>query len=259
LTPVSERAILIGVHEDSLAPRQRSIMPILRDIPVELTLEGVVRAQGMKDVSRLRGPMASTLDELMEMVQTGDLLETAVAYESYTVAEITDSHLKVEGSDAVLHGSVFSHLIADAQELTALVCTAGPKIEKRAAEYFDQGESLRGLFLDGIGSAAVGALGSRACSIISKAAEERGLHTGSPISPGGPRFTVAEQWPLFRLAPADEIGVRLSDSGLMIPRKSISMVIGIGEKMPTWTHAESCDHCNLGHTCPYRARAASTG
>jgi len=38
----------------------------------------------------------------------------------------------------------------------------------------------------------------------------------------------------------------------MVPRKSISMVIGIGPQMTTWTKAEACASCNLSKTCRYR-------
>lgn len=230
-------------------------MPVLRDIPVELQMGNVVRAQGIADMSRLREPIRKALYELIAMVREDGVLHTAAAYETYPVAAITDSHLKVEGSSAVLHGTFFDRVMADAREVVALVCTIGPQLETRSAECFEQGESLRGLLLDGIGSAAVGALGSRACQTVAEEARTRGYRAGSPVSPGSPRFSVAEQHELFKMVPADEIGVTLSGSGLMVPRKSISMVIGIGDRMPTWTHAESCDRCTMGPTCTYRVRA----
>lgn len=54
------------------------------------------------------------------------------------------------------------------------------------------------------------------------------------------------------LVPIEQIGVQLSSSGMMIPRKSFSMVIGFGAEMPTWTRAEACARCNLAKTCRYK-------
>jgi len=46
--------------------------------------------------------------------------------------------------------------------------------------------------------------------------------------------------------------VSLTSSGIMVPRKSASMVMGIGPKMTRWTEAEVCARCNLRETCHYK-------
>jgi hypothetical protein len=70
-----------------------------------------------------------------------------------------------------------------------------------------------------------------------------------------PGFPITEQWQMLNLVPAGEIGVSLTPIGMMMPRKSISMVIGMGSEMPTWTQAEVCARCNLRKTCPYKIHA----
>jgi len=87
---------------------------------------------------------------------------------------------------------------------------------------------------------------------VRREALSRGYQASSPLSPGMPGFSISEQWQLFKLVPAEEIGVSLNPSGMMVPRKSTSMVIGVGMKMPTWTQAEVCDRCSLKRTCPYK-------
>ena len=44
---------------------------------------------------------------------------------------------------------------------------------------------------------------------------------------------------------------------MMVPRKSASMVMGIGVEMATWTRAEVCARCNLRQTCRYQILAAT--
>jgi hypothetical protein len=66
---------------------------------------------------------------------------------------------------------------------------------------------------------------------------------------------LTEQWNLFGLVNTQEIGVSLTSSGIMVPRKSVSMVIGIGPQMATWTQVEVCARCSLRKTCPYRIQA----
>ena len=67
-----------------------------------------------------------------------------------------------------------------------------------------------------------------------------------------PGFPLTEQWNLLGLVNTDEIGVSLTASGVMVPRKSVSMVMGIGPKMTRWTEAEGCARCSLRKTCHYK-------
>jgi len=108
------------------------------------------------------------------------------------------------------------------------------------------------MLLDGIGSAATDTLAQEACKIIADEASSRGQQVSSPVNPGMPGLPLTEQWNLLELASASEIGVILTSSGIMVPRKSTSMVMGIGPQMKTWTRAEVCAHCSLRKTCPYR-------
>jgi hypothetical protein len=57
---------------------------------------------------------------------------------------------------------------------------------------------------------------------------------------------------LFKMVLTRDIGVNLTSSGIMVPRKSASMVIGIGPQVKTWTRAEVCARCGLRNTCSYR-------
>ena len=106
-----------------------------------------------------------------------------------------------------------------------------------------------------VGSASTDTLTQEVCRLTRHGASLRGYQTSSPLSPGRPSFPLSEQWQLFKLVPAEEIGVRLNSTGFMVPRKSTSMVIGIGSQMTTWTEAEACARCNLSKTCRYRIRA----
>jgi len=229
-------------------------MPIVRDIRLILELGEVLRRQGIREHSRLKSDTNNLIQELLAIVKNGQLLEPAIAYQTYPIKEVGHDQLLLEG-DVVLHGSVLSSILAEARELAVVVCTIGLCLEKQVAEYFNNDEALRGFLLDGIGSAAVDSLGFKVCSLIGSEASLHGYQASSPLSPGGPRFPLSEQWQLSKLAPADQIGVSLTSSGVMVPRKSLSMVIGMGPDMKTWTKAESCARCNLRNTCHYRIHA----
>ncbi len=229
-------------------------MPVIRDLPLSLRTGEVLRREGFRGQSKVRPEIKGLVDELLTSVDNSRLLEPAVAYEVHTITGMSHRQLSLEGN-LVVPGSLLPSLLPEAKDLAIAVGTISPKLEKRVTEYINQGEPLRGLLLDGIGSAAVDSLTREVRRLITSEASSHGYQVSSPVYPGSPGFSISEQWNLLELVNASEIGVGLTPSGMMVPRKSTSMVMGIGTKMPTWTEAEACANCSLKQTCPYRIPA----
>jgi hypothetical protein len=229
-------------------------MPVIRDIPLSLKTGEVLRRQGFRGHSKIRPEIKNLISELLASVNKTRLLEPAVAYEYYKVTGISPSQVSLEG-DKAIQGPLLHKIFPEAKELAVVVCTIGPKLEKQVTDYSKNGETLRGALLDGIGNAAVDILIPEACRCIASEVSSRGHQASSPVSPGWSGLPLTEQWNLFELVNTKEIGVSLTPSGIMVPRKSVSMVIGIGPQMATWTQAEVCARCSLRKTCPYRIQA----
>jgi hypothetical protein len=229
-------------------------MPVIRDVPLSLKTGEVLRREGFQRYSKIRPEIKILIRELMVSVKKARLLEPAVAYEIYTITELSQRQLSLEG-EPLVHDSLLSPVLPSAKELAVAICTIGPKLEEQSADYFSQGEPLRGTLLDGIGSAAVDSLTEEVCKLIASEASSRGYEASSPVNPGMPGLPITEQWQLLRMVPAREIGVSLTSSGIMVPRKSVSMIIGIGPQMAKWTRAGVCARCHLKKTCPYRISA----
>jgi hypothetical protein len=232
-------------------------MPVIRDIPLSLKTKEVLRREGFRAHSRVRPQIKNLILELLASVKKAHLLAPATAYEIYPITGMSQGQLSLKGN-MVVHSPLLPSLLPGAKELAAVVCTIGPKLEKQVTNYFNQGEPLRGVLLDGIGSAAVDSLSQEACKFIDGEALSHGYQASSPISPGMPGLAITEQRQLLKMVPAREIGVSLTSAGIMVPRKSASMVIGVGSQMPTWTRAEVCARCRLKKTCPYRIADGET-
>jgi cobalamin-dependent methionine synthase I len=231
-------------------------MPIISDISLALDMNQVIRREGIREYSNLRPEIKTLIRELLISVRKLRLLEPAIAYEIYPVTETTQDRLCLRGNIA-LYSPLFPSVLSEAEELATIVCTIGPRLETKVADYFAENDPLRAILLDGIGSAAVDSLTQEVCKVMIYEASSRGYETGSSLSPGMLGFPISEQWRLFELMPAEQIGVSLTSSGMMVPRKSLSMVIGIGPRMPTWTQAEFCTHCSLRKTCTHRIYASA--
>jgi len=229
-------------------------MPVIRNIPLSLRTREVLCREGFRGHSKVRPEIKSLILELLASVKKAHLLEPAMAYEIHPITEMSHRQLSLEGN-VVVYGPLLPSLLPEAKELATVVCTIGPNLEKQVTDYFDQDEPLRGVLLDGIGSAAVDSLTQEVCNFMTGEASSRGHQVSSPVNPGMPGLPITEQRQLLEMVPAREIGVRLTSSGIMVPRKSTSMVIGIGPQMKTWTRAEVCAHCSLSKTCPCRIQA----
>ena len=113
-----------------------------------------------------------------------------------------------------------------------------------------------GVALDALGSAAVSLLASALCERLGEEAKAHGLGTTTPFSPGQVGWPLASgQAQIFGLVDAKPIGVRLTEGYMMLPRKSTSLVVGIGEDLERL--GDPCDYCNMATTCRYRLRPSS--
>lgn len=96
--------------------------------------------------------------------------------------------------------------------------------------------------LDVIGSVIV----EKAMDEIQKKLEDdmklNGLGISDRFSPGYCDWNVSDQHKLFRLLPENFCGIRLSESSLMNPIKSVSGIIGLGENLKQLGY--QCHWCN---------------
>jgi hypothetical protein len=210
----------------------------------------VLRRQGLGREAEVRPETRRLIGKLLAGLRKSRLLETAVAYEYYAVRSLNGSQMSLE-DDRTIQGPLLSAVFPEAKELVIIGCTIGSKLEKQATEYSKNGAVTHGMTLDGIGSAAVDKLVSEALGPISTGVSSRRYEISSPVNPGMPGFPPTEQRNLLGLPNADAIEVSLTGSGVVVPRKSTSVVVGMGPRMTRWTQAEVCARCSRSEACYY--------
>jgi hypothetical protein len=226
-------------------------MPVLRDVAVDIGMDEILRREGAGGRGEIKPRIMEVLREVLGEVDSSSPIEPLVAYEQYGIDAMSATGVLLQG-DGEIAGSLLPTLFPDADGLVVMVCTIGPALESRSREYFKRGEQMRGFLLDGIGSAAVDVLGREACRRIMDLMSARGMTASSPVNPGMPGLPLSEQARFLELARAQRIGVSLTSGGMLVPLKSLSMVIGIGANMPQWTPEHVCARCFLRENCPHR-------
>jgi hypothetical protein len=104
--------------------------------------------------------------------------------------------------------------------------------------------------LDGAGVAALGVVSDAVIAEVREIAENHQWGSGMRAQPGQEGWPIQQQKVLFECLNTDGIGVSLTNSYLMIPRKSVSFVIGMGPDMRP--DAVACDFCSKRNRCPWR-------
>lgn len=133
----------------------------------------------------------------------------------------------------------------------AAVCTLGPDLEAEAKQLGAAGDPVAALFLDAAGTAMLEALAGRARSHLADAAREAGLYAGNRYGPGYCGMAMTDQPLLFGQVDAARIGVRLTESGMMIPVKSLSFWVDWQTAPSAASETYKCRRCTLKE-CAYR-------
>ena len=128
----------------------------------------------------------------------------------------------IPGSEANGHP-----IFAGAVEIALGVLTIGPRLEEECARELGDGDLLRGLILDALGSSAVVQVFRAVERRIVAEGLARGFWPSRRYSPGYRDWPLEEQRFLFSKVDAAAIGVRLNESCMMIPRKSNSFRINL--------------------------------
>jgi hypothetical protein len=177
------------------------------------------------------------------------LLDPAVVYLRLPVQSFRHEKLTLEGG-AVLSGPLVAQHLGGSSEVVVMLCTVGERIEGSIREALET-EPPFGLALDGLGNASAEALATAASNRFEVEAEDHGLHASLPLSPGMAGWPVEEgQVQVFRIVSGEPLGIVLTSAGMMVPRKSISIVLGLGANVSRAGRA--CDYCNLRETCRYQ-------
>lgn len=233
--------------ETEATARTRPVIRTMDSSHVSVEAEDVLRGQGIDPARARRGLIASAEDAIDEV---WDLLDLGAVYDVLPVADFHHETVELEGG-AAFEGPLAARALAGAKKAALAVCTIGPALEERVKQLFGE-DPVRAMALDGAGVAALSRVSDAIIAEVRGIATDHGWGSGMRAQPGQEGWSIWQQQVLFDCLPTDEIGVRLTDSCLMIPRKSVSFVIGMGPDMRP--DAVACDFCSKRSRCPWRVR-----
>lgn len=139
-------------------------------------------------------------------------------------------------------GPIIYRDLKDATDIILFVCTIGNKLEEKVQELVSSGDTISAFILDRIASELVELTADLLENKIQIELNSIGYKLTNRYSPGYCGWSVSEQQKLFSLLPEDFCGVRLTESSLMMPIKSVSGIYGAAKNLIRKDyHCEICD------------------
>ncbi len=124
-------------------------------------------------------------------------------------------------------------------QVCLFVATAGREYESYLHQLREKGDIVKEFVGDSLGTVIAEACVSK---IIEFLQTESQLKQSMPCSPGYCGWNITEQKKLFDFFPTEPCGIKLSDSFLMSPIKSVSGIIGLGKSLKPQPYR--CHLCN---------------
>lgn len=227
--------------------RPETIIVRIASEAVSITPEHVARYAGGSGY-KMDTPMSETACGVVNRAM--ELAAPAVAYAVHPVRALSpEGRMLLENRLSVTVPRRERDVLT--RFLVAAVCTLGPALEAACRELARQGDFLRSLLLDAAGVALLEMVSRRAFDILTERASKERLFCGCRFAPGYGTMHMSSQDLLFALVDADAIGVRLNESMIMSPNKSLSFFIRWTKKETPQPNAHKCEACSL-HSCPFR-------
>ena len=228
------------------------MMEILRDVPIALTAEQVIEAQYSR---RRQQPVKPWLLEVVQQAidVSQSLFGPATVYGEFPVQQVDGEQIIVSangsGAQPLTIGPMVE-LMAPATQVLAAVCTIGPALERRVEELNRSGEATLAYMLDAVGVMALGEVGEAIRVLAEERASSRDWGVGPALSPGSlVGYDLTGQREIRALLPLEEIGVELTPACVLVPHKSVSVVIGMGPEYESGHVGSICRFCSLADHC----------
>ena len=214
------------------------MITISNQAEIEVDRRRVLRSMGYSTNRKPSARVGSLVDEHMKTAH--QLMEPIYSYIIKDIEAVRRSCVFLDGS-IVLESEVIARLMEQCIMVAVFLVTIGNRLEKMVLRLAEDGLVLKSAVLDAIGSVAAETAAECVQGRIGEVARAQELSTSRRFSPGYCDWALRQQKMVFRAMDGNSIGVRLTRECLMLPRKSISGVIGIGPRdMKNYNPCKTC-------------------
>ena len=172
-------------------------------------------------------------------------------YPIFRNKEEYDNEIKIKGTNVILKSKDIYNLLKDCDSCAVIASTLGIEIEKEIRKY-SYLELTKSIIIDACATTAI----EEICDIVQNDLKEKLTKQEKYItyrySPGYGDLPISVNEDIISMLNASkEIGLTITEKGIMLPRKSVIAIIGIS-KNKTKKSKKSCSNCLNKDNCKYR-------
>ncbi|MBQ8144879.1 MAG: methionine synthase [Butyricicoccus sp.] len=220
---------------------------------MDIKLETFNRNEVLQYLLWRGGEIESGIDRLIDDCIRETLLITRPRY-TYRVLPIDRA---AQTPSVAFAGNDVQTLLADCNKVILFAATLGAELEM-AIRRAQTRDLTRALVLDACGSAAIEAVCDTAVAQL-EAKLSAGEHLTDRFSPGYSDMDIACQPELLTGTDAPrQIGLTATDAHILVPRKSVTALIGIADR-PQTRRFRGCAYCSMFENCSYRKAGKTCG
>lgn len=200
------------------------------------------------------------IDNISALLDTCEknLINSAKLRYCYKIFDIekNSENIKILNTDLTLSGkSIYNHL-EDCNKAVLMACTLSDNAD-RLISRLNITDMTSALITDAMASTMIEQLCNEAELVIRKELDIKNMTWR--FSPGYGDLPISIQKSFIKTINADkQIGLTVTDSNILIPRKSVTAIIGVSDS-PLPQKKRGCAICNMNKTCQYRKRGLHCG
>lgn len=198
----------------------------MKAFEIEIDKDEVCRYLGYRNGQGPNSSISSVMDE--EIDEAYQLIQPWCCYQLMNIRQIRQPRIILEDG-LTITSVVLSRILYPCHQIAIFLATIGQNLEDRVTHLMDEEQMLRATVLDAVGSEAaektVGYLQER----LGELAAADGTETTLRYSPGYCDWDITQQRVLFQAMNSAPLTLTLTENCLMVPRKSVSGVIGLGQ------------------------------
>ncbi len=217
---------------------------------ININKQNILNRIGYSDNYEPSARINSLVDDYIENYH--DLIAPSYSYTIRDIVSVDGSRVDI-GDSISLESRKVSRLLERCEMVAVFALTIGNYLEDLVAYLAENGLVLQATVLDAIGSGTAEKLAIQVEQSIKHEASNAGLVISWRFSPGYCDWDVSQQESIFLALGSDTAGIELTESMLMVPRKSVSGIIGIGLPGKDIENFNPCITC-LKKDCPGRRR-----
>lgn len=209
--------------------------------------EEVLRYLGFRNQT-LEKDMNNLIEEAIEEMR--NLAKVRYVYKPFNIDRAKDEIILRDTNMKLLGKDIYKHL-EKSQKCILMAVTLGSEVDMKI-RYYEKINMTKALILDACATTAIEEACDEICETIENGIIEKNKKLTWRFSPGYGDLPIESQKDFISVLEGNKtIGLTVSDHSLLLPRKSVTAVVGIIDNTYE-SKKRNCVNCNKYSTCEFR-------